>query len=64
MTTRYFVWIYDPKDGDKDWVECGEGPLTQKQAERISREIRADCGCRAIARPAGYTPSIRKASGE
>lgn len=47
--TKYIVWINE----GAGWEEQGEGPLTLKQAERIAREIRQDCGCRALVRPVG-----------
>lgn len=47
---KYLVFI----DEGNGWEECGEGRLTQKQAERIAREIREDCpGVKAEARRAG-----------
>lgn len=40
MSKKFYVYI---KEGENDWEECGEGPLGQKTAERIAREIREDC---------------------
>jgi len=49
--TKYIIWIKDklefkygepehyPDNWNPAWVEQGDGPLTQKQASRISREI-------------------------
>lgn len=37
---KYYVYV---KEGENDWEECGEGPLGQKTAERIAREINAEC---------------------
>jgi len=37
---KYLVYIKE----HGQWVECGEGRLTQKQATRIAREIRAETG--------------------
>jgi hypothetical protein len=36
---KYLVLV----DEGNGWEECGEGPMTQKQAERIAREIRQYC---------------------
>lgn len=38
--TKYVVWYRE----NGVWVEQGDGPLTLKTAERIVRELRADCG--------------------
>lgn len=46
---KYIVWIRE----DGQWVEQGDGPLTEKQAARISREIRQDCGCAVKVLPVG-----------
>jgi hypothetical protein len=48
MSTKYIVWI----DEGNGCEEQGDGPLTLKQAERISREIRQECGCKATYAPA------------
>lgn len=37
---KYQVWVKE----NGMWMEQGDGPLTRKQAERISREIRVGCG--------------------
>lgn len=36
---KYIVYINE----GNGWEEQGDGPLTLKQAERIAREIKADC---------------------
>ncbi len=41
MKTRYIVLI----KVNGRWIPNGDGPMTQKQAERISREIRTHCQC-------------------
>jgi hypothetical protein len=46
---KYIVWI---NEGNR-WEEQGEGPMTLKQAERIAREIRSECRCRAKYLPVG-----------
>jgi hypothetical protein len=58
--TKYIVWI---RQGGK-WVEQGEGEMTQKQAERIAREIRRDCGCGARALAVGIGESLGYGGGE
>jgi len=52
---KYIVWVKDCGV----WVEQGDGALTMKQAERISKEIRHDCGVAAIVRPIGVDPTRR-----
>ena len=53
---KYIVWIRE----DGRWVENGEGPMTQRQAERIAREIRRECRVAAIAVPVGLEPKGKK----
>jgi hypothetical protein len=49
---KYIVWIKE----DGRWIENGEGPLTLKQAERIAKETRKDCGVAAKVLPVGIDP--------
>lgn len=49
---KYIVWV---KEG-KRWVENGEGPLTQKQAERIAKETKRDTGVATKVLPVGQEP--------
>ena len=49
LPVKYIVWIKE----DGKWIEQGDGPLTAKQAERISKEIRRDCGCAVKVLPVG-----------
>ncbi len=49
---KHIVWI---KENGK-WVENGDGPVTQKQAERMAREIRKECGCAAKFLQVGIEP--------
>ena len=55
--TKYIVWV-DERDG-KGWHEQGNGPLSLKQAERIAKEIRQDCGCRVTIKPDGFLPVLK-----
>ena len=48
-TVKFIVWVME----HGKWVEQGDGPLTEKQAQRIAREIRQDCGVRTCVRPVG-----------
>lgn len=48
MKNKYIVEIRE----NGEWTDCGEGYLTQKQAERIAREIRQDTGTPTRIRPA------------
>ncbi len=50
---KYIVWIKE----DGAWVEQGDGPMTQLQANRVASEIRKDCGCAAKVLPVGMEPS-------
>ena len=52
--TRHIVWIKER--GKATWEEQGDGPLTLKQAERIAKEIRKECGVPTKVLPAGSTP--------
>ena len=47
--SKFIVWINE----GNGWEEQGEGPMTKKQAERIAREIRQGCGCKAKYLPVG-----------
>lgn len=49
---KYIVWVKE----DGKWEENGDGPLTEIQANRISREIAKECGCRTRVLPVGATP--------
>jgi hypothetical protein len=49
---KYIVWIKE----DGIWQEQGEGPMTLREAERIAREIRQDCGVRTKVLPVGVEP--------
>ena len=49
---KYVVWV---KENEK-WVQNGEGPLTFKEASRIAREIREDCGVPSRILPKGQEP--------
>ncbi len=40
MTTKYVVWIKERGRGL--WTDNGDGPMTLKQAERVSKELRTD----------------------
>lgn len=55
---KYIVWI---RESGKNWEPNGDGPVTQKQAERMAREIRQDCGCAAKALPVGVEPKQTEA---
>ncbi len=48
---KYQVWVKERAPG-AEWEDCGEGPLTQAQAERIARELRQDTGCLTKIMPA------------
>ena len=37
---KYDIWYKE----DGVWVSLGEGPYTEKQADRIIRELRRECG--------------------
>jgi hypothetical protein len=66
-STKYIIWLRfcrghwnDLDDIPEDyWVEQGDGPLTAKQAERISREISAGSGfwIRTLTKPVGLNPN-------
>lgn len=49
---KYIVWVKE----DGKWEENGDGPLTEIQANRISREIAKECGCRTRVLPVGVSP--------
>jgi len=53
---KYIVWV---KENGK-WVEQGDGPLTEKQATRIAREIRTDCRVQTRVLPVGAIPAVRE----
>jgi hypothetical protein len=53
--TKYLVWV-DEGEG-AGWEEQGDGPLTLKQAERITREVKSECGCKAQFLPVGQKPT-------
>jgi hypothetical protein len=53
---KYVVWV---KEFGK-WELNGEGPLTLKQAERIARETRRDCGVPTRVLPEGEVPTERR----
>ena len=59
--SKYLVWI-DEGEG-AGWEEQGDGPLTLKQAERISREIRKECGCKVKYLPVGQKPTVSESPG-
>jgi hypothetical protein len=48
---KYIVWVKE----DGKWEENGDGPLTEIQANRISREIAKECGCRTRVLPVGVS---------
>ena len=50
---KYIVWV---KENDGVWVENGDGPLSFKEASRIAREIRQDCGVPSRVLPEGQEP--------
>jgi hypothetical protein len=52
---KYIVWINE----GQGWEEQGDGALTLRQAERIAREIRQECGCRAKYLPVGVQPEAK-----
>jgi hypothetical protein len=49
---KYIVWVKE----DGKWVENGDGPMTEKTAKRVEREIRKETGCPAKALPVGMEP--------
>lgn len=49
---KYIIWIKE----DSLWEEQGDGPLTLKQAERISNEIKRECRVRTKILPEGVAP--------
>lgn len=52
--TKFIVWI---KEKRQQWEPNGDGPMTQKAAERIAKEIRQGCpGTLAKALPTGNDP--------
>jgi hypothetical protein len=53
MANKYIVWIRE----DGKWVEQGDGPLTQKDADRIAREVRRECRVQTKVCPAGLDPN-------
>jgi hypothetical protein len=65
--TKYTVWIksrysdtyprYELDREDRIW-EISESPCTIKQAERISKEIKHDFGCRTVILPEGTIPDF------
>jgi len=50
---KYIVWV---RERGKRWEPNGDGPLTLKEAERIAKEIRKDCGVPTKVLPVGQTP--------
>ena len=63
--TKYTVWVksrysdtyprYELDRENRVW-EISETPCTEKQAERIAREVKQDFGCRTMILPVGRTP--------
>ena len=51
---KFIVWIKDLEF--KIWVPNVDGPLTEKQAQRIAREIRKECGVATKYLPIGMDP--------
>jgi hypothetical protein len=45
---KYIVWVKQ----NGIWHEQGDGPLSEREAKRIAREIRQDCHCPTQIRPA------------
>lgn len=54
LSPRFIIWLRE----EGEWVEQGDGPLTQVQAERIAREIRQDFGLRTKILPVGQAPEV------
>lgn len=51
---RFIVWI----DQGKGWEEQGDGPMGEKTAERVAREIRADFKIPVRMLPEGQEPLL------
>jgi hypothetical protein len=49
---KYIVWVREKGR----WEPNGDGPLTQKQAERIAKEIRQECNVPTKVLPVGQEP--------
>jgi hypothetical protein len=43
---KYIVWVKDRSDSE--WEPNGDGPMTQKDADRVVRELRGTCRARAL----------------
>lgn len=64
-TTKFTVWVkaryndagYEIPREERIW-EISESPCTEKQAERIAREVKSDFGCRTIILPVGRIPIL------
>lgn len=52
---KFVVWVREDTSVF-GWEEQGDGPMSQKEAERIAREIKQDCGVRTLVRPEGWQP--------
>ncbi len=44
--SKFIVYVRE----DRKWAENGDGPLSHKEAERIARDIRRECGCQVLIR--------------
>lgn len=61
--TKYTVWVkashndsgYRIPKEERIW-EVSETPCTERQAERIAREVKHDFDCRTMILPVGRTP--------
>lgn len=53
MRTKFIVWV---KERGEEWAPNGDGPMTEKTAERVAKEIRKYCGARAVALAEGNEP--------
>lgn len=52
MKTKYIVWVKEAGI----WEPNGDGPMTEKEATRIAREIKQDTRVPAMVLPAGTLP--------
>jgi hypothetical protein len=58
---RWIVWIKEKAESGPyewgPWQPNGDGPMTEREAQRIAKEIRQDCGVKTWALPAGMEPN-------